>query len=212
MDRKVVRAAEVERTTGEMALHRFLVLLVAEVVQRKARTRVGSTPLHKILFNVRRTLQRLAAPDLSIVFMKYHFGPYSPTVTADEKFLREAGLLTASGVTPRGERVIEAFRAPLAAIMPKVMKTIVSEAEHRASWTAERAKKEVYALKVRLNDQVLPMKDVPMGTLFFERTAALEVPAHLLLDLAVALSHPTRHEAGLRFGDSATAAALLGAP
>jgi hypothetical protein len=95
MDSKVINASEIERTNGEATLHRFLVLLIADVVQQKASTRVGAVLLQKILFQVRRSLQRLRHPELSMVFVRYHFGPYSFTVANDEDFLKEAGLLTA---------------------------------------------------------------------------------------------------------------------
>lgn len=191
-----------DRAPGAIILDRFLALVAAAEV-RDAGGTFGSTKLQKLFFLAKISLSGRGYQVPSVNFVRYHYGPFSAGLKLDEGQLGAAGLLSNSGLTLRGRRVLATFLAPVAEAARAAVETVSQLAKERAKWTAERAKREAYAVEyVDAAGVTRSLREAPEGVEFLIAPQGTPRPVtlapSLLVDLGVALGGPERLAAASR--------------
>ncbi len=195
------------RTAGQVSVDRYLALYAADVVYRKGGS-LGSVLFQKIIFQAKLALSSVGIGTPHFEYFRYHYGPYSPTLAADEKLLRENRLLGSRGASFEGREVVKAFRPTMEKYFPQAMAAVEKSASKRALWTGKKAMAEAYGVLVKRDDGVtMKLEDVPHAVdLGFgpAKKAEAELPLHVLVELRVALSGVERMKAGHKFAPSYT--------
>lgn len=201
--------------TARGAVDAFLALYAAKTMCRRTR-QPGKTLFHKVIFAARGRLGERSAPKYP--FIRYHYGPYSPELARDLGELAGGGMLRpgALGITDRGRHIVEAYGPELERLNEHLFRVMREEAERRACWSAEQAKKEAYGIRVLMPGRSVgvpvevSLREVPEGlALRFPDVAVpeLRAPPDLLAELAFDLSMDAD---GVRRANMVTAASTAG--
>lgn len=135
------------RSERDRLIDLLLVLCTAEKIAALNKS-PGGTVTQKIFF-----WANIAAKATHHAFVRYTFGPFSPELRDDRSWLVNAKLLRAADFAPtaRGSEIARHWRAVLEGSNREAFSALDESASKRAGWTADRAKREAYALKVTVD-------------------------------------------------------------
>jgi len=177
------------RTAIERSIDLLLVLCAAELC-RALQARPGHTVVHKVFFAVKSAVGSRAPHH---EFIRYYYGPYSRSLSADLSLLRAQGFIDIFSfeISGRGSDIARHYRQLLEPENREVFAALDGSMKRRATWSAAAAKREAYQITVVVDGSPVTVREARFGAPLepgSSKRASFRISSNVAEDLMTDLS------------------------